>query len=59
MNETVNKFLYVGDKFMPGMYLRQPGFTYSACGLLTKKNKETIQKLKETRYSRHLSNRTR
>ena len=53
MNEIVNKFLYAGDKFMSGMYLRQPGFTYSARGLLTKKNKETIQKLKETRYSRH------
>ena len=30
MNETVNKFLLAGDKFMPDMHLRQPGFTYSA-----------------------------
>ena len=29
------------------MHLRQPGFTYSLCGLLTK-NKEKIQKIKET-----------
>ena len=47
MNEIVNKFLLVGDKFMPEMYLRQPGFTYSACGPFTK-NKEKIQRFKET-----------
>ena len=39
MNEIVNKFLLAGDKFMPEIYLRQPGFTYSACGPFTK-NKE-------------------
>ena len=32
MNEIVNKLLSAGDKFMPEMQLRQPGFTYSACG---------------------------
>ena len=32
MDETVNKFLLVGDAFMPEMHLKQPGFTYSACG---------------------------
>ena len=47
MNEIVNKFLMVDDKFMPEMHLRQPGFTYSACGPFTK-NKERIQKFKET-----------
>ena len=47
MNETVNKFLLVGDKFMPEMHLRQPGFTYSACGPFTK-IKDRIQKFKET-----------
>ena len=47
MNEIVNKFLLVGNKFMPEMHLRQPGFTYSACGPFTK-NKERIQKFKET-----------
>ena len=42
MNEIVNKFLLAGDKFMCEMHLRQPGFTYSPCGLFTKK--QTIQK---------------
>ena len=32
---------------MPEMHLRQPGFTYSACGIFTK-NKERIKKFKET-----------
>ena len=47
MNEIVNKFLLAGDKFMPEMHLKQPGFTYSACGPFTK-NKERIEKFKET-----------
>ena len=47
MNEVVNKFLLAGDKFMPEMHLKQPGFTYSDCGPFTK-NKERIQKFKET-----------
>ena len=47
MNEMVNKFLLAGDKFTHEMHLRQPGFTYSACGPFTK-NKERIQNIKET-----------
>ena len=47
MNEIVNKFLFAGDKFMPQMHLKQPGFTYSACGPFIK-NRERIQKFKET-----------
>ena len=43
MNEIVNKSLLVGDKFMPEMHLKQPGFTYSACGPFNK-NKERIEK---------------
>ena len=43
MNEIVNKFLLVGDKFMPEMYLKQPGFTYSTCAPFTR-NKERIEK---------------
>ena len=46
MNEIITKFLLAGDKFMPEMHLKQPGFTYSACGLFTK-NKERIHKLKK------------
>ena len=51
MNDIINKFLLAGDKFMPEMHLRQPGFTYSACGPFTK-NEERIQKFKETGDSR-------
>ena len=47
MNDIVNKFLLAGDKFMHEMHLKQPRFTYSACGPFTK-NKERIQKFKET-----------
>ena len=47
MNEIVNKFLLAGDKFMPEMHLKQPGFTYSACGSFTK-NKKRTQKFNET-----------
>ena len=47
MNEIINKFLLAGDEFMPEMHLKQPGFSYSACGPFTK-NKEWIQKFKET-----------
>ena len=49
----VNKFLLVGDKFMPGIFLRQPVFTNSACGPFTK-NKERIKKFKETGGSRYI-----
>ena len=47
MNEAVNKLLLGGDTFMPDMHLKQPGFTYNACGPFAK-NKERIQKSKET-----------
>ena len=47
MNEIVNQLLLVGDKFMQEMHLKQPGFTYSACGLFTK-NKGRIEKLMQT-----------
>ena len=35
MNERVNKLLLTGDTFMSEMHLKQPGFTYSACGPFT------------------------
>ena len=47
MNEIVNKFLLVGDKFIPEMHLKQPGFTHSACGPFTK-NKQRIDKFMQT-----------
>ena len=58
MTEIVNKFLLAGDKFMPEMHLKQPEFTYSACGLFTK-NKERIEKSKETGDSRYIYRKTR
>ena len=47
MNNIINKFLLAGDEFMPEMHLRQPQFTYSACGPFTK-HKQRIQKFKKT-----------
>ena len=54
MNEIIiSKFLIEVGKFMPEIHLGQPGFTYSACRPFTK-NKERIQKFKETRDSRYI-----
>ena len=53
MNEIVNKFLLAGDRFTPEMHLKQPQFTYSACGPFTK-NKERIQKFKQTRDTSYI-----
>ena len=36
MNKIINKFLLTGDKIMPQLHLKQPGFTNSASGPLTK-----------------------
>ena len=47
MSEIVNKFFLVGDTLMPKMHLKQPGFTYSACGPFGK-NKERIEKFMKT-----------
>ena len=52
MNETVNKFLLAGDKLMPEMHLRQPGFTYIACEPLIKN--KGIKKFKETGDSKYI-----
>ena len=47
MNNTINKLLLAGDKFMPEIHLRQPQFTYSACEPFTKHEQRT-QKFRET-----------
>ena len=47
MNDIMNRFLLVKDKFMPEMHLKQPAFTYSACGPFTK-SKERIEKFMQT-----------
>ena len=46
MNAIVNKLLLAGDKLMPEMHLKQPGFTYSASDPFTK-NKKRIKNVKE------------
>ena len=51
LNEIVNNFLLAGDKFMLEMYLKQPEFSYSVCGPVTK-NKEKIQR--NRRYKLYL-----
>ena len=47
MNKIINEFLLTGDKFISEMHLKQPGFSYSACGQFTK-HCEKIQKFRET-----------
>ena len=44
MNKIIDKFLLTGDKSMPELHLKQPRFTYSACGPLRKYH-ERIQKI--------------
>ena len=46
-NDIVNKSLLAGDKLMPEMHLKQPGFTYSVCGTFTR-NEQRIQKFMQT-----------
>ena len=53
MNAIINKFFLAGDKFMSKMHLRQPGFTYSACGPFTK-HRERINKFMNTGDTRFI-----
>ena len=53
MNNVINTFLSAGDKFMPEMHLRQPGFVYSACGPFTR-HKEGIKEFKRTSDTRYI-----
>ena len=53
MNDIVNAFLLAGDIFIPEIHLRQPGFTYSACGPFTK-SKKRIQRFKQTVNLRYI-----
>ena len=52
MNEILKKFLLAGDKFMTEMHLSPPGFKFCTSGTFAK-NKERIQKFKETQDSRY------
>ena len=53
LNEIVNKLLLAGDKFVPETHLKQPGFTYSACGPFTQ-SKERIKKIKKTGDTKYI-----
>ena len=53
MNNVINKFLLVGDKFMPEMHLRQRQFIYSACGPFNR-HKERIKEFKLTGDTRYI-----
>ena len=54
MNEFANKFLLVADKFMPDLHLKQPGFTYSACGPFTKKQRKNRKIYADRKYRLYL-----
>ena len=43
MNKSINIFLLAGHKLVPEMHIKQPRFTYSACGPFSKNN-EKIKK---------------
>ena len=58
MNEIVSKCLLAGDKVLPEMHLRQPGFTYSACRPFAKNRRNTkIQRNSKSKV--YLSKRAR
>ena len=50
MNGIVNKFLLAGNTFMPEIHLRQPGFTYCACGPFIKNKEKKIEGTGDSRY---------
>ena len=52
-NEIVNKSLLAGNKFLPEMHLKQPGFIYSACRPFMK-NKERIKNFKKTEDTKYI-----
>ena len=55
MKKIINKFLLSGEKFMPELYLKQPGRTYTAWRSFNK-YWERIQKLREIGNLKHLFN---
>ena len=54
MNEVVNKFLLVGDKFMPKMHLKQPGLAYRACWPIHKKQRKNWTVYADWKYKLYL-----
>ena len=47
MSEIVIKFLFSGERFVPEMHLRQPGFRYSTYSIKNKKAKKEYKNLKK------------
>ena len=47
MNNIINKLLLRADRFISELHLRQPQFTYNACGPFTT-HKQRIQKFMQT-----------
>ena len=52
MNEIVNKL--AGDNLMPERHLKQPGFTYSACGPYTAKQTKNSKIYANRRFKIYL-----
>ena len=58
MKNIINKFLSAGDKYMPKMPWRQPGFMYTASGpvlVWTKKNRNKENNWRKGRLKTYLS----
>ena len=53
MSKIINKFSLTWDEFIPELYLKQPRFTYSACGQFIK-HPERIKKVREADSLKHL-----
>ena len=54
----INKFLLIGDKFMPEMHLCDPKVKkYSACGLFTRHKQRNNDFMKDGKLSHILKNR--
>ena len=57
-NEWIcDKFLLIGDKFMSEMHLKETGFTYSACGPFTKKQRKNWKVCANWKYGPYLQKR--
>ena len=57
-SDIINKFLLIGDKFMPEMHLWDPKVKkYSACGPFTSHQKRIDMFMKDGRLSNILKNR--
>ena len=56
-SDTINKFLLIGDKFMPELHLWDPKVKkYSACGPFTRHQKRIDMFMKDGRLSHILQN---